>query len=126
MSKGAYKKQFGVWMDGNHATVVGRENLTDGDFKVLAHIKGEGHTGNSSEHAAHNADRQHQARFFKDILHHMQNAEEVFVTGPGKSQEQFKHFMAETPQFKNTKTILDASQKISDDKLIELASSQFH
>ena len=126
MSKGLYKKQFGVWMDGSHATIVGRENLTEGDFKLLAHVKGEGNTGNSSEHAANNAAKQHQHKFFKDILQHMQNAEEIFITGPGKSQEQFKHFLADTPQFKNTHTILDASQKVSDNQLIEMAASQFN
>ena len=29
------KKQFGVWMDTNHATVVGRANADTEDFTVL-------------------------------------------------------------------------------------------
>ena len=32
---------------------------------------------------------------------HLQNAEEVHVTGTGQEQEQFIHHLAATPQFKN-------------------------
>ena len=33
------KKQFGVWMDSKHATVVGRANDESSDFTVLGHAK---------------------------------------------------------------------------------------
>ncbi len=36
---GKNKKQFGVWMDSHHATIVGRENGDSGDFIILAHEK---------------------------------------------------------------------------------------
>ena len=31
------KKQFGVWMDLHHATIVGRENVDLGEFVILGH-----------------------------------------------------------------------------------------
>ncbi len=49
----------------------------------------------------------------------MQNAEAVHVTGTGKVQEQFIKFLADTPQFKNTKTSDSTSNKMSDEKLVE-------
>jgi len=36
---GKSKKQFGVWMDSQHAIVVGRENVDSGSFVILAHEK---------------------------------------------------------------------------------------
>jgi len=37
---------------------------------------------------SHNHERTLQHKFFKEILIHMQNAEEVHLTGTGTSQEQ--------------------------------------
>ena len=48
------KKQFGVWMDSNHATVVGRENVDNGVFVVLGHVKTEDAGHNSNEKTANN------------------------------------------------------------------------
>ena len=40
------KKQFGVWLDSNHATIVGRELAEeDGDFVILAEAKNSGQAG---------------------------------------------------------------------------------
>jgi hypothetical protein len=36
---GKNKKQFGVWMDSHHATIVGKESVDTGNFVVLAHAK---------------------------------------------------------------------------------------
>lgn len=120
------KKQFGVWMDTHHATVVGRADDAAEGFSVLDHVKNPGAGGNSSEHAAQNLERTLQDRFFKEITAHMQNAEEVHVTGTGTSQEQFIHHLADTPQFKNTKATDSTSNKMSDEELVEFISGKFH
>ena len=113
------QKQFGVWMDSHHATIVGKENVDTGDFVILAHVKGEETPGNSNENTAHNHERTLQAKFFKEITSHMQNADSVHITGTGKEQEHFKHYLADSAQFKNTKTTESTSSKMSDDKLVE-------
>ena len=43
------KKQFGVWMDTHHATVVGRATATTEDFTVLAIAGNTGAEPNNSE-----------------------------------------------------------------------------
>ena len=117
-------KQFGVWMDTNSATIVGRENIDSGDFKVIAHVKGEHTASNSNENTAHNQERMLHVKFFKEIASHMQNAEVIHTTGTGEAQEQFNHYLAETPQFKNAKTSDSTSNKMSDEKLIEFFSEK--
>ena len=120
------KKQFGVWMDTHHATVVGRATADAEDFTVLAVAGNAGAEHNTSEKNQHNDERTLQHKFFKEILSHMQNAEEVHLTGTGTSQEQLMRYMAETPQFKNTVTQESTSNKMSDENLAAYIGAKFN
>ncbi|GEO07695.1 hypothetical protein [Segetibacter aerophilus] len=120
------KKQFGVWMDSHHATIVGRENIDTGDFVVLGHAKVSGDDNNSNENAANNSEQGSMQKLFKDITSYMQNVDEVHVTGTGTAQEQFIRFMSETAQFKNAVAKESTSNKMGDEKLLEFMSAQFN
>ena len=119
------KKQFGIWMDSHQAIIVGRENLETGNFVVIASEKNAGDTGNSNENASNNNERKLQQVFFKEISAHMQNIDELHVTGTGQVQEQFIRYMAETPQYKNTIAKHSTSNKMSEDKLVEFIDAKF-
>jgi stalled ribosome rescue protein Dom34 len=119
------KKQFGVWIDSQHAVVAGRENNEAGDFVILAHAEAGGQENNSNENTANNAERGGLLKLFKEITSHMQNVDEILVTGTGNAQEQFIHYLAETPQFKNAVAKESTSTKMSDEKFLELISAQF-
>ncbi|MEO6613673.1 MAG: hypothetical protein ABIT05_12860 [Chitinophagaceae bacterium] len=116
------QKQFGVWMDTHHATVVGSDNA--GPLTVLAHIKGEEISPSPSNKNEHNQKEMLRTKFFKEIAHHLQNATHLHATGTGQVQEQFIHYLAATPQFKNTKTEESTSNKMSDEKLVEFFSNR--
>ena len=120
------KKQFGVWMDSHHATIVGRENVDSGDFLVLGHETVDGQGYNTSENAANNAERDQLRKLFKSITAHMQNVDELHVTGTGTAQEQFINFLSEAPQYKNVVATESTSNKMSDQSLIEYVSAQFN
>ena len=120
------KKQFGVWMDTHHAIVVGRANADSTDFSVLGHAGNLGAEPNTSEKSEHNDEKTLQHKFFKEILTHMQNAEEVHLTGTGTSQEQLMHYMEDTPQFKNTITNESTSNKMSDENLALYIAAKFN
>ena len=120
------KKQFGVWMDTHHATVVGRANQDATGFSVLGYAENAGAEPNTNEKNEHNEEKTLQHKFFKEILSYMQNAEEVHLTGTGTSQEQLMHYMAETPQFKNTVTNESTSNKMSDENLAEYIAAKFN
>jgi stalled ribosome rescue protein Dom34 len=123
---GKNKKQFGVWMDSQNATVVGRAQVDTGNFVIISHTKNKGKAGNSNENASNNSDKTLQQKFFKEIGSHMQNVEEVYVTGPGKEQEQFIRFLSETPQFKKVLAKESTSNKMSDEKLVEYMTAHFN
>jgi stalled ribosome rescue protein Dom34 len=120
------KKQFGVWMDTHQATVVGRANAETENFTVLAVAGNAGAEHNTSEKNEHNDERTLQHKFFKEILSHMQNAEEVHLTGTGTSQEQLMRYMKDTPQFKNTVTQESTSNKMSDENLAAYIAAKFN
>ena len=117
------QKQFGVWMDNHNAAVVGSKG-TEGPLTVLAHIKGEVIAPNSNEKNSSNHEKNVQGKFFKEIALHLVNATHIHVTGTGQVQEQFIHYLAATPQFKNSKTAESTSNKMSDEKLIEYISTK--
>jgi stalled ribosome rescue protein Dom34 len=119
------QKQFGIWMDTHHATVVGGDNAGGAPFVVVGHIKGEASSANSSENASNNHEKTLQQKFFKEVASHIVNATDVHVTGTGQVQEQFIRYLADTPQFKGTKTSESTANKMSDDKLIEYIAGKF-
>ena len=120
------KKQFGVWMDSHHATIVGRENIDSGKFVILGHEKVDDQFVHTSESAANNAERDFLHKLFKDITAHMQNVDELHVTGTGIAQEQFINYLKETPQYKNVETKESTSNKMDDESLIEYVAAQFN
>ncbi len=120
------KKQFGVWMDSQHAIVVGREKVNSGNFVILAHLNSGRQEGNSNENALNNAEKGSLQKLFKEVTSYMQNVDEVHVTGTGNVQEQFINYLAETAQYKNAITKESTSNKMSDEKLIEYVSAQFN
>jgi stalled ribosome rescue protein Dom34 len=118
------RKQFGIWMDSHQAIIVGRAEGM-GDFEILATEKNKGQGSNSSENAANNSERTLQQKYFKEILSHMQNVDELHVTGTGKEQEQLVAFLSQTSQYKNTVTKQSTSNKMSEEKLVEYIEDQF-
>lgn len=119
------QKQFGVWMDGHQAAIVGNANATEDPLTVIAHVKAEMISQNSSEKNSNNHEKTVLAKFFKEIASHMANATHIHVTGTGQAQEQFIHYLAATPQFKNSKTAESTSNKMSDEKLVEFITGKF-
>jgi hypothetical protein len=121
------QKKFGVWMDAHHATVVGDDGNEAGALTVLAHVKGEeSSSGSGSEKNENNQKQMLQAKFFKEIATHLINATHLHATGTGQAQEQFMHYLAATPQFKNTKTEESTANKMSDERLLEFFADKLN
>lgn len=115
-------KKFGVWMDTHNATIVGPDGSETGEITIIAHTTGEDVTHNTSEKNEHNDKRTLQTKYFKEIATHLQNATHLHITGTGQVQEQFMHYLAATPQFKNMQTEESTSNKMSDDSLLHYFS----
>ncbi len=120
----ANQKKFGVWMDSHQATIAGISTEEATTFSIIAHVSNELAQPNSSEKNANNEARTLQVKFFKEVASHLLNAKYIHVTGTGQAQEQFIRYLAETAEFKNTKTAQSTSTKMSDAKLLEFISAK--
>jgi stalled ribosome rescue protein Dom34 len=120
------KKQFGVWMDSHHATVTGKAGPESKAFVVLGHVKNRGADRNSNENAANHQEIALTHKFFKEIAAIMPNVDELHVTGTGQVQEQFIHFLADTPQYKNTACTESTSNKMGDEQLAAFIGKHYN
>lgn len=120
------KKLAGIWMDSENAIVVKNHDIESAyKFFVCDPIKRDVQHGNSSEKNANNVEQTNTAKFFKDLEYLITNTQELYLTGTGTIQEQFKNHLAETAQFKNLKLTLDTDQKMSDEQFLEKVKSHF-
>ena len=120
------RKQFGVWMDSHHATIVGKDLSQDGEFAILGHVKNAGPDNNSNENASNNQEIALTQKFFKEIAGKMPNIDEIHITGTGQIQEQFMKFLAETAQYKNAVSTDSTSNKMSDENLTAFISNHYN
>ncbi len=105
---------------------MGTATSDSSELIVLGHVVNPGAQANTSEKNEQHAKQTLQHKFFKEILAYMQNAEEVHLTGTGTAQEQFMHYMEETPQFKNTITEESTANKMSDENLVKYFSDKLN
>ncbi|MDR6968848.1 stalled ribosome rescue protein Dom34 [Flavobacterium arsenatis] len=123
---GKNKKQFGVWMDSHSATIVGKEEIENGEFIILGNVKNSGPDNNSNENASNNQEIALTQKFFKEIVSKMPNIDEVHVTGTGQIQGQFIKFLAETPQYKDAVSTESTSNRMSGDTLSGFITKHFN
>lgn len=121
------KKLAGIWMDSENAIVVKNHDIESAyKFFVCHPVKRDVQHGNSSEKNANNVEQTNTAKFFKDLEHLITNTQELYLTGTGTIQEQFKNHLAETAQFKNLKVTLGTDQKMSEEQFLEEVKSHFN
>ncbi|GAA4161965.1 hypothetical protein GCM10022217_28540 [Chryseobacterium ginsenosidimutans] len=121
------KKLAGLWIDSEKAVVVKNHDAQNAfKFFLCSPVKAEIQHGNSSENAGNNAERTNKVKFFKEIEHLLTNSQEVYITGPGKIQEELKHYLHDTAQFKNLDITLDTAQQMSDEEVLEKVKNHFN
>ncbi|WP_245707118.1 hypothetical protein [Epilithonimonas hungarica] len=85
------KKLAGLWIDGRKAIVVTNHDGQEvTEFAVVDTVKADVQHGNSSENAANNVEQTNKVKFYKEIEKIITNSTDLYVTGPGTSQEEFK------------------------------------
>lgn len=121
------KKIAGIYLDHQHAIVVSNH---DGhnvqEFELKGKIKGKHNKSHGSEHAANNSSKTDQVKFFKEITNHLTNSQELYITGHGTAQEQLKHYLQETPQYKNVKIQLGETDQMNEQQLVNKMKKKYH
>ena len=112
-------------MDARHATIAGRKDEDNTDFVILGRVDNPGAERNSNENAENNQEHALMHKFFKEIAAKMVNIDEIHVTGTGQAQEQFIHFLSDTPQYKHTVATESTSTRMSDNDLVVMITEHF-
>lgn len=114
--KEQHQKQFaGLWMDHHNSILITDEN---GEYAVRDKIKADQYHGGKGEHAANRAEQADNRKYFKTIASQIEKYDEIFIFGPGKSQEEFLNFLHEDSHFKNKKITLGSADQITDHQMI--------
>ena len=109
------KQTIGVWMDQSHAILITPSN---DDYTVSEKVKSDEYHGHSGEHASMNADKAHSRKFYQAISHRLLNYDEIYIFGPGKSQEQLRNFLQEDQHFKGKRIALGSADHLTDHQMI--------
>lgn len=112
-------------MDGHHATIAGRKDENNTEFVILGRVDNPGADRNTNENAENNQEQALTHKFFKEIAAKMVNIDEIHVTGTGQAQEQFIHFLSDTPQYKHALATESTSNRISDEAFLTLITNHF-
>lgn len=121
------KKLAGIWIDTEKAIVVKNHDAQNvSEFFLCKPVKAEIQHGNSSENAGNNAEITNRNKFFKEVERLLTNTQELFITGPGVTQEELKHFLHDTAQYRDLEITLGTSQQMSDEKVLEAVKDHFN
>ena len=114
-------------MDKEKAIVVKNHDAQNAfKFFLCNPVKAEVQHGNYSENAGNNAEKTNRAKYFKEVEHLLINSQEVYITGPGTIQEEFKNYLHAPAQFKNLTVHLDTAQQMSDEQVLEKVKEYFN
>ncbi|TKK64214.1 hypothetical protein FC093_22995 [Ilyomonas limi] len=65
-----------------------------------------------------NSKQSDSRKYFKALSSLLLNYDEILVFGPGKSQEQFQHYLQEDAQFNSKKITIDSAEHLTDPQMI--------
>ena len=120
------KKLAGLWIDGTKAIVVSNHDSQEvTEFAIVDTVKAEIQHGNSSENAANNAEQSNKLKFYKEIEKLITNSTDLYITGPGTSQEELRNHLLDTAQYKNLNIKLGTDSQLSEDQVLEEVKSHF-
>ena len=116
-------------MDSRHAFVIANEGFSaDGEYDVVSKVKCDGHEDDN-----HKNDRVEQSKesaelkkYFKELANHIDEVNEIYIFGPGKSQEQFKNFLKDNQNFDQKHIELGTSDKITENQMIAQVRNHFN
>jgi hypothetical protein len=113
------KQYAGVWLDNNNAMIIANPADEAGDdYTIHNKVKAEKHQGGGSEHSMNNGKQGEVVKYFKSVSNLLLKYDEIFLFGPGKSQEQLQNHLKEDPQFNNKHITIDSADQLTDPQMI--------
>jgi len=132
------KRYIGIWLDHEKATLVTLVN----DFVELAHLNAEdvynthimhgnssfthfGHQDMNSERRIERRHREHLHHFYRTIIGEIQNAEKIYIAGPGEAKFELKKEMKRIKKLAAKVAAVEDEDKMSDQEVISMVRDFF-
>lgn len=120
------RQYAGLWLDSQHAMILTQQPDQETDlYSVMTKVASPEYHGGKGEHASNNAQQGLNHKYFKSIANLLLGYDEIWIIGPGKSQEQLFNFLSDDEHFKSKKISVDAAKQLTDPQLIALVSDYF-
>lgn len=121
------KKVAGVWIDHQHAFIIGNEDFkSQGDYAVIKKITSKHHADHSSsEDAHHHKVEQEIKHMYASVADEIQPVDAIFITGPGNAQEEFRNFLMKERKFQEKEIALGTSDHPTDNQRVAEVRKHF-
>ena len=121
------RKVIGLWLDKNHGYLVRNPDKSNkGDFSDVHKVEAQHHNEHgSSEHVHHHKEILETNKFFKELAHKIEDYDCIYITGPGKIQEEFHNYLREQKQFHNKLIELGTADHLTMEQMAAQVRSHF-
>jgi hypothetical protein len=119
MKKNQEKQHAGVWLDSARAMIITNTAVdANGAYAIEDKVNGTANQSAGNEHTMNNAKQSNDLKYFKSVSQLLLRFDELFIFGPGKSQEQFKHHLESDLQFRDKKITIGSAEHLTDPQMI--------
>ena len=109
----------GLYLDTQKAVVIRpAPDYEEGDYIIQETLEAEKHDREGDADSKNRARQSDLLKYFKSVAAMLLVYDEVYVFGPGNTQEQFQNHLKEDAQFNNKKITIDSSEQLSENKMI--------
>jgi hypothetical protein len=122
------KSVVGIWMDQKHAIVISTPNRKpNGTYEMIKKIERGDHSNDvyKNESAELKKDTAETKKYHKAIIAEIDQADAIYIFGPGKAQEELKNVLSDMHQFKSKHIELGTSDKMSVNQMIARVRDHF-
>jgi len=124
--KQVHKQNAGVWLNNNEAKIITNNSGNGNDhYSIQGKLKIRETQASGSEHSMNSSKRSDMAKYFKSLSILLLTYDEIFVFGPGKSQEQFHNQLKNDVQFRNKQITIGSADQLTDNQMIAMVRDFF-
>jgi len=113
------QKQFaGVWLDSAKAIIFTNPSEDRSEYTIQEKVIATENNGGGSEHSINNTKHADVNKYYKSVSAQLVGFDEIFIFGPGQSQEQFQNHLNSDSHFKSRRITIDSSDQMTEPQMI--------
>jgi hypothetical protein len=116
----------GVWIDHSQALIIQLVDAADGqEFRLAEKVASPGNRGGGGEHTINNSSKGDLHKYLKNVSDHLSSFQEIYIFGPGTSQEQLLHHLEADHRFNKSKVSIGKADRMTEGQMIAKVREYF-